>query len=89
MDIEKVIYDFIETNDESLPMIYDMIRTITVQVIVQILFTMNNPSVSLMSITFIQTTLFLILGIMIFWLIIYKFISTNYLNPLFQKKTID
>ena len=60
MDIEKVIYDFIETNDESLPMIYDMIRTITVQVIVQILFTMNNPSVSLMSITFIQTTLFLI-----------------------------
>ena len=74
MDIEKVIYDFIETNDESLPMIYDMIRTITIQVIVQVLFTMNNPSVSIMSITFIQTTLFLILGIMIFWLIIYKFI---------------
>tara|TARA_Y100000814_G_scaffold271322_1_gene227959 strand:- start:49 stop:318 length:270 start_codon:yes stop_codon:yes gene_type:complete len=89
MDIEKVIYDFIETNDESLPMIYDMIRTITIQVIVQVLFTMNNPSVSIMSITFIQTTLFLILGIMIFWLIIYKFISTNYLNPLFKKKTID
>ena len=89
MDIEKVIYDFIETNDESLPMIYDMIRTITIQVIVQVLFTMNNPSVSIMIITFIQTTLFLILGIMIFWLIIYKFISTNYLNPLFQKKTID
>ena len=89
MDIEKVIYDFIETNDESLPMIYDMIRTITIQVIVQVLFTMNNPSVSIMSITFIQTTLFLILGIMIFWLIIYKFISTNYLNPLFKKKNID
>jgi hypothetical protein len=88
MDIEKVIYEFIETNEESLPMIYDIIRTITVQIIVQILFTMNNPSVSLMSITFIQTTLFLILGIMVFWLIIYKFISTNYLNPLF-KKTID
>ena len=88
MDIEKVIYDFIETNDESLPMIYDMIRTITIQVIVQVLFTMNNPSVSIMSITFIQTTLFLILGIMIFWLIIYKFISTNYLNPLFKKKLL-
>ena len=85
MDIEKVIYEFIETNEESLPMIYDIIRTITVQIIVQILFTMNNPSVSLMSITFIQTTLFLILGIMVFWLIIYKFISTNYLNPLFKK----
>ena len=57
MDIEKVIYDFIETNDESLPMIYDMIRTITIQVIVQVLFTMNNPSVSIMSITFIQLSL--------------------------------
>ena len=85
MDLEKIIYDFIETNEESLPMVYDIIRTITVQVIVQILFTINNPSVSLMSITFIQTTLFLILGIMVFWLIIYKFISTNYLNPLFKK----
>ena len=37
MDIEKVIYEFIETNEESLPMIYDIIRTITVQIIVQIL----------------------------------------------------
>ena len=77
MDIEKVIYEFIETNEESLPMIYDIIRTITVQIIVQILFTMNNPSVSLMSITFIQTTLFLILGVIIFWLIAYKLISNN------------
>jgi hypothetical protein len=86
MEVEKVINDFIETNEESLPMFYDIIRTVTIQLIVQILFTMNNPSISLMSTTFIQTTLFLILGIMVFWLVIYKFISTNYINPLFSKK---
>lgn len=86
MEMEKRIYDFIETNEESLPLIYDIIRTITIQFIVQILFTLNNPSVSLLSTAFIQTTLFLILGIMIFWLIVYKYISTNYLNPLFKKE---
>ena len=84
--MEKRIYEFIETNEESLPLIYDIIRTITIQFIVQILFTLNNPSVSLLSTAFIQTTLFLILGIMIFWLIVYKYISTNYLNPLFKKE---
>lgn len=89
MELQNQINDFIKSNDESLPMIYDIIRTVTVQLIVQILFTMNNPSISLISITFIQTTLFLILGIMVFWLVIYKFLSTNHLQPLFPKKNDD
>ena len=41
MDIKTIIHEFINTNEESLPMIYDVIRTITIQLIVQILFTMN------------------------------------------------
>jgi len=89
MDIKTIIHEFINTNEESLPMIYDVIRTITIQLIVQILFTMNNPSVSLFSTTFIQTTLFLILGVILFWLVIYKFISSNYIGPLFLKKKED
>ena len=89
MDIKTIIHEFINTNEESLPMIYDIIRTITIQLIVQILFTMNNPSVSLFSTTFIQTTLFLILGVILFWLVIYKFISSNYIGPLFLKKKED
>ena len=89
MDIKTIIHEFINTNEESLPMIYDVIRTITIQLIVQILFTMNNPSVSLFSTTFIQTTLFSILGVILFWLVIYKFISSNYIGPLFLKKKED
>ena len=46
MELQNQINDFIKSNDESLPMIYDIIRTVTVQLIVQILFTMNNPSIS-------------------------------------------
>ena len=68
MDILNELNDFTNSNDESLPMLYDIVRTVTVQVIVQILFTMNNPSVSGNKYAFIQTTLFLILGIMVFYL---------------------
>lgn len=89
MDILNELKEFTNSNDESLPMLYDIVRTVTVQVIVQILFTMNNPSVSLISASFIQTTLFLILGIMVFWLVIYKFLSNNHLDPLFPQKNDD
>ena len=49
MDILNELKISTNSNDESLPMLYDIVRTVTVQVIVQILFTMNNPSVSLIS----------------------------------------
>ena len=34
---------------------YDVIRTITIQIITQFLFSMNNPSISFISDTFFQT----------------------------------
>tara|TARA_Y100000996_G_C22467775_1_gene620815 strand:- start:447 stop:716 length:270 start_codon:yes stop_codon:yes gene_type:complete len=86
MDIQKYLNEFIESNQESLPMIYDILRTITIQFVVQLLFTMNNSNISFLSITFLQTTLFLILGTMVFWLIIYKTLSTKYLKPLYFEK---
>ena len=58
-------------------MIYDIIRTIVIQCVVQLLFYMNNPGVELFTGIFFQTTLFLILGVIIFWLIAYKLISNN------------
>ena len=86
MDIQKYLNEFIESNQESLPMIYDILRTITIQFVVQLLFTMNNSNISFLSITFLQTTLFLILGTMVFWLIIYKTLSTKYLKQLYFEK---
>ena len=68
-------------NPEIIPMIYDITRTIIIQFVVQFLFYMNNPGVELFTGIFFQTTIFLILGVVIFWLIAYKLISnTKYFN---------
>ena len=75
MDLVKMFNEYATFNPEALPMIYDVMRTVTMQIVVQLLFSMNNPTVSVFNPTFIQTTLFLCLGIMIFWLVIYKFFS--------------
>lgn len=75
MDLVTKINDFSSTNPEAVPMIYDILRTLTMQFIVQMLFSMNNPSVPFINSVFIQTTLFLCLGIMVFWLIVYKLTS--------------
>ena len=75
MDLVTKFNEYASLNPEALPMIYDVMRTVTMQIVVQLLFSMNNPTVSVFNPTFIQTTLFLCLGIMIFWLVIYKFLS--------------
>lgn len=62
-------------NKELLPMIYDIVRTITIQIVAQFMYSMNNPSEPFLTLGFFQTTLFLCLGIMVFWLIIFKLMS--------------
>ena len=69
--------DSIEINNEIVPMVYDILRKITMQVIVQGLVASNNPTIPFLSIEFIQITLFLILGTMFFWMIVYKYFSKN------------
>ena len=65
-----------ETQNETL-MIYDILRTITMQVVVQVLIVFNNPELSFFSGNFLQVTLFLILGTIVFWMIVYKYLSRN------------
>ena len=63
------------TNPEVKPLVYDILRTVTIQVVAQFMYVMNNPNESFLTSNFILTTLFLCLGIMVFWLIIFKVIS--------------
>jgi len=68
---------------EFKPMFYDLLRTITIQVIAQLLFSANNPSVSFLNNTFLQTSLYLCIGVIVFWLIVYKILlSQNVFNLL-------
>ena len=84
MDLVTKIQEFSLTNPEAVPMIYDILRTLTLQFVVQLLFSMNNPSVPFINSVFIQTTLFLCLGIMVFWLIVYK-LTSQITTPLIKE----
>jgi len=65
------------SKDETSFMIYDILRTLTMQLVVQGLVVANNSGMSFISMEFIQVTLFLILGIIVFWMIVYKYLSKN------------
>ena len=77
-----------KTNPEIAPLIYDILRTLTMQFFVQFMFYINNPNVSLLSPIFIQTTIFLIIGVIVFWLIVYKLFSRSYPISLFNLQPI-
>ena len=62
---------------EIKPMIFDILRLVTMQVLVQFLVSINNPKSSFITGEFIQVTLFLILSLMVFWMVVYKFINKN------------
>uniref|UniRef100_A0A6C0F7F2 Uncharacterized protein n=1 Tax=viral metagenome TaxID=1070528 RepID=A0A6C0F7F2_9ZZZZ len=81
MEFLKKFNEYSMISPEIIPMVYDIIRTVVIQVVVQVLFYMNNPGVELFTSIFFQTTVFLILGVIIFWLIAYKLMAnTKYFN---------
>ena len=65
------------SKDEMSLMVYDVLRTLTMQMVVQGLITANNSGMSFLSADFVQVTLFLILGTLVFWMIVYKYLSKN------------
>ena len=69
---------FNDENKEMIPMIYDILRTVTIQIVAQFMYVMNNPNEGFFTSNFILTTLFICLGIMVFWLIIFK-VFTDFL----------
>jgi hypothetical protein len=62
---------------EIKPLFYDILRTLTMQTVAQLLFSMNNPNVAFMNSTFIQTTLYLCIGVASFWMVVYKFLLSR------------
>ena len=60
------LYKFnISINKKNKHMINDIIRMVTIQVMTQFLFVMNNNSVSFFNMTFFKTTIFICLSIVI------------------------
>jgi len=73
------LYTFdLNIDKTNLPMFNDIMRIITIQVITQFLFVINNTGVSFFNTTFLKTIIFLCLSIIIYWLIIRKLFKFNF-----------
>jgi hypothetical protein len=72
--MDELLYKY---DDEIKPMIFDIIRLLTMQIITQFLISMNSSTSSFFTTEFLQITLFLVLSLMVFWMIVYKFLKKN------------
>jgi hypothetical protein len=62
-------------NKEYVEMINDVLRMLTIQVMIQFLFYINNPSeTSFFSVDFFLLILYVTLGVCVYWLVIKKLI---------------
>ena len=80
--------DFLLYNidDEIKPMIFDILRLLTMQTVTQLLVSMNNSNKPFFTMEFVQVTLLLILSLMVFWMVVYKFINKNNIIEKYIKK---
>ena len=61
-------------SDYEIIAINDLLRMFTLQVVVQVLFYMRNEKLELFSLSFIENTLFILLGLIVYWFVVNKFI---------------
>ena len=71
------IYNFdLDIDKEYIPAINDMIRMFIIQLVVNIMFYVSYPKENaLLNETFLETLLYILLGVMTYWLIIKKVVS--------------
>ncbi len=68
----------LDISDYNILVLNDFMRLFIIQLVSQVLFKLNNNSVELFSKVFIETTLFILLGVLVYWLIFnYIVIFTN------------
>ena len=70
------IYTFdLDIDKEYIPAINDMMRMFIIQLVVNIMFYVSNPKENaLLNETFLETLLYILLGVMTYWIIIKKII---------------
>lgn len=61
-------------NKEYVEFINDVVRMITIQVMIQFLFSINTEGVSFFSVDFFLLLLYIVLGVCVYWLVIKKLV---------------
>jgi hypothetical protein len=59
----------IDTTNYNVVALNDTVRMLVIQVVVQVLFVLRNPDVELCSTIFMENTLFIVLGVILYWLV--------------------
>ena len=72
------IYEFIfDVDDDIINMINDLFRIVTLQIVTQGLFCLNNKEISFFNQHFLQTVLFLSISVIFYWMIIRKILISS------------
>ena len=67
----------LDIDDYNILALNDIVRMFVIQFVVQILFFLRNDKVELFSMVFIENTLFILLGVFVYWMIFNNIIFTN------------
>ena len=77
----------LDISDYNLLALNDIARMFIIQFVVQILFFLKNDKVELFSIVFIENTLFILVGVFIYWIVFNNVIL--FTNKDTEKVTMD
>lgn len=66
---KSIIEIELDTSEYNLTVLNDVLRMLVIQLVVQILFVMKNNEIELCSQVFIENTLFILAGTMVYWLV--------------------
>jgi uncharacterized membrane protein YcgQ (UPF0703/DUF1980 family) len=63
-------------NPEYLPLMNDLSRMIAIQIVIHLMYFFRAPSVAaLFSAAFFELLLYIVLGVMFYWLVVRKFVA--------------
>ena len=69
------ITDDNKDNSQYIPLLYDLLRMLMIQVVVNLLYLFSHKDYSFFNDTFIKTLLFITVGISSYWLVLRKMIA--------------
>jgi len=87
--MDKPLFEInLNLSDYNVIALNDTLRMLVIQIVVQILFVLRNPEIEFFSNIFIENTLFIILGVMVYWLIFNNIITfkNDKLNEIYFQK---
>ncbi len=72
--MEDSLYVVNVSNKEYVEFINDIVRMVTIQVMIQFLFSINSEGVAFFSVDFFLLLLYIVLGVCVYWLIVKRLV---------------